>query len=82
MRKLSPLCAVLICIFALNISIAAELPKLETKVKTVACFKNGLGFVFSSGKTPLADGWADMAETPPAALGTLWIGTMNPLERV
>lgn len=83
MRKLSPLCAVLICIFALNFTAAAaELPKLETKVRTLAVFKNGLGFVFRSGKTPLADGWADMAETPPAALGTLWIGTTNPLERV
>lgn len=82
MRKLIPLCAALICICAPNFAAAAELPKLETKVKTVAVFKNGLGFVFRSGTTPLAAGWADMAETPSAALGTLWIGTTNPLERV
>lgn len=82
MRKFFPLCAVLITVFALSIATAAELPKLETKVKTIAVFKNGLGFVFRTGKTSLTEGWADMAELPPAALGTMWIGTTNPLERV
>lgn len=82
MRKLFPLCALLICILALSAAAAAELPRLETKVKTVAVFKNGLGFVFRSGETPLADGWADMAEMPSASLGSLWIGTTNPLTRV
>lgn len=71
-------CTLLLCVATQ----AAQLPKLETRVKTVAVFKNGLGFVFRSGKTPLVDGWADMSELPAAALGTLWIGTTNPLERV
>lgn len=73
----------LVCVFALPIVAWGDaIPVLETKVKTVAAFKNGLAFVFRSGKATLADGWVDMNELPPAALGTMWIGTTNPLERV
>ena len=53
------------------------LPLLKPKVKTIAAFKNGLGFVFKAGETKLKDGWARMDELPPAALGTLWIGTTS-----
>ncbi len=73
----------LICTLALPILAWADtLPTLETKVKTVAAFKNGLAFVYRSGNSTLSDGWVDMNELPPAALGTMWIGTTNPLERV
>lgn len=54
-----------------------SLPVLKTKVKTLAAFKNGLGFVFKAGETNLKDGWAVMDEIPAAALGTLWIGTTS-----
>ena len=56
----------------------ADLPSLDAKVRTVAAFKNGLGFVFRSGQTDLKDGWAGLGELPAAALGTLWIGTTPP----
>ncbi len=51
---------------------------VNTKVKTVAAFKNGLAFVFRSGDAQLKDGWATIEEIPPAVLGTVWIGTTNP----
>src|SRR5258706_15593710 len=51
-----------------------DLPLLNTKVKTVAAFKNGLGFVLRGGETPLSGGWARMEQIPPAALGTFWMG--------
>ena len=53
------------------------LPVVTPKVKSVAAFKNGLAFVFKSADTPLKDGWARMGPLPPAALGTLWIGTTS-----
>ena len=56
----------------------SDLPKLSTKVKTLAVFKNGLGFLIRSGETPLTGGWASMDEIPAAAMGTLWIGCTNP----
>lgn len=62
-----------------------DLPVLKTDIKTVAAFKNGLGFVFRSGETKLKDGWAMMDQIPAAALGTLWIGTTSksgPVEEV
>ena len=83
MRTRRLLCTTLICSIAIPMSVWADaLPTLETKVKTVAAFKNGLAFVFRSGNATLADGWVDMNELPPAALGTMWIGTTNPLHRV
>lgn len=83
MGKRSLICMTLICVLALPLVVSgAELPVLQTKVRTLAVFKNGLGFAFRSGTAAPVDGWVDMNETPPAALGTLWIGTTNPLERV
>jgi hypothetical protein len=73
--------AVATVVVAANISVAADrldsLPVLKPKVKTVAAFKNGLAFVLKAGETPLKDGWARMDQLPPAALGTLWIGTTS-----
>jgi hypothetical protein len=54
-----------------------DLPVLQPKVKTVAAFKNGLAFVLKAGDTPLKDGWVRMDQLPPAALGSLWIGTTS-----
>jgi hypothetical protein len=54
-----------------------DLPLVKPEVKTLAAFKNGLGFVFKSGDVRLKDGWARMDETPAAALGSLWFGTTS-----
>jgi hypothetical protein len=53
------------------------LPVVKPKVKTVAAFKNGLAFVLKAGETPLKGGWARMDQLPPAALGSLWVGTTS-----
>lgn len=74
---------ILICVFALPlVALGDELPVLKTQVRTLAVFKNGLGFAFRSGSAAPVDGWVEINETPPAVLGTLWIGTTNPLEPV
>ena len=54
-----------------------ELPRWEPMVKSVAVFKNGLGFVYKTGKTRLADGWAQTDALPGAVLGTVWLGTVG-----
>jgi hypothetical protein len=78
--KLNPiLLAMGTMVVAMNKSVAADraesLPVLKPEVKSVAAFKNGLAFVLKAGETPLKDGWARMDQLPPAALGSLWIGT-------
>src|SRR5437764_9628383 len=54
-----------------------ELPLCKPKVKTIAAFKNGLGFVFKAGEVQLNNGWARIEELPPAALGSIWLGTTS-----
>src|SRR5690242_3660162 len=51
------------------------LPLANPKLKTVAAFKNGLGFCVKSGSVQLQDGWAALEPLPAAALGALWLGT-------
>jgi len=51
-----------------------SLPLLKTKAKTLAVFKNGLGFFSREGKTAVdRNGWAITEVVPDAALGTLWL---------
>ncbi|MBW8016355.1 MAG: DUF4139 domain-containing protein [Planctomycetes bacterium] len=45
----------------------------EPKVKSVAVFKNGLGFFNRQGDVSLRDGWCQSGQIPPAAFGTLAI---------
>ena len=59
-----------------------DLPLVKPEVKTLAAFKNGLGFVFKSGEAELQDGWAGMDGPPAATLGSLWIGTTSKTGRV
>ena len=56
---------------------AGALPLVAPTVKSLAAFKNGIAFVFKTADTPLKDGWARMDQLPPAALGSLWIGTTS-----
>ena len=66
-------CSVAISVAA-NAESSNELPVWKPKAKTLAVFKNGLGFVMKDGKTDLKDGWARTEQLPAAALGALWIG--------
>jgi len=53
------------------------LPVLETKIKTAALFKNGLGFVVREGNTSLKEGWAVTHLVPDAVLGGIWFGCLD-----
>jgi hypothetical protein len=79
MRRIILPFAAAICLglFSANAPAQDDLPLVKPGVKTLAAFKNGLGFVFKSGETPLQSGWARMDELPSAALGSLWIGTTS-----
>lgn len=43
----------------------------KPKIRSVAVFKNGLGFFLSDAEVQLRDGWCQAQEIPPAAFGTL-----------
>jgi len=53
------------------------LPILQTKAKTLAIFKNGLGFFIREGEVELHENWAVTKYVPQAALGSLWIGSLD-----
>jgi hypothetical protein len=54
------------------------LPVLKTKPKILTVFKNGLGFFIREGATDLKNGWAVTEEVPAAALGSLWVTSLEP----
>jgi hypothetical protein len=45
----------------------------QPRVRSVAVFKNGLGFFLREGQVALRDGWCVSGQVPPAAFGTLAI---------
>ena len=59
-------------------SISAAESTVNTKTKSVAVFKNGLGFFVREGEAKLTNGWAMTEIVPAAALGTFWIGSPKP----
>ncbi len=80
----------LACLFAgssfLNAAHAEEavLPDTQThpnvwhpQTKSVAIFKNGLGFFVQEGKVQLHEGWCRGASVPPAAFGTFAVYSQN-----
>ncbi|MGB8952128.1 MAG: hypothetical protein WCC06_05615 [Candidatus Aminicenantales bacterium] len=73
--------AVLIIIFCGFLSALAvedsRLPVLKTEARSIAVFKNGLGFFMREGEVDLKEGWAITDRIPRAALGTLWMGVME-----
>jgi hypothetical protein len=73
------LAGITVSLLASSIALDKEdsLPLLNTKPKTIAVFKNGLGFFVREGETKLKDGWAVTKHVPDAALGTLWVGTLD-----
>ncbi len=54
----------------------------KPQTKSVAVFKNGLGFFMREGEVTLRDGWCVAKEVPPAAFGTLAIYARNEKEAV
>ncbi len=56
---------------------SSDLPLLKTETKTIAIFKNGLGFFMREGRTSLKNGWAVTEHVPAATLGSLWIASLD-----
>ena len=54
----------------------------KPRIRSVAVFKNGLGFFMREGETQLRDGWCVTGQVPPAAFGTLAIYSRNDNETV
>ncbi len=52
------------------------------RTKSVAVFKNGLGFFMRDGEVSVRDGWCLASHIPPAAFGTLAIYSKNEAETV
>jgi hypothetical protein len=46
--------------------------------RSLAVFKNGLGFFIRTGEAQLEDGWGMTEFVPQAALGTFWMATSAP----
>lgn len=49
----------------------------QPRTRSVAVFKNGMGFFLREGEAALHDGWLQAREIPPAAFGTLMIFSQN-----
>lgn len=73
MRSLTRIMAVLI--LSATLPALAEQPSVTTKTRSVAVFKNGLGYFLQDGEAKLTDGWAVSDSLPMAALGTYWVGS-------
>jgi len=54
----------------------------QPKTRSVAVFKNGLGFFMREGSVELRDGWCNAKHIPPAAFGTLAIYAHDEKETV
>jgi len=54
----------------------------QPRVRSVAVFKNGLGFFMRSGQVELRDGWCVGRQIPPATFGTLAVYSLDEKELV
>ncbi len=54
----------------------------QPQTRSVAVFKNGLGFFMREGNVRLRDGWCVAGQVPPAAFGTLAIYALNDQQAV
>ncbi|MHB1033273.1 MAG: hypothetical protein ACYC35_05000 [Pirellulales bacterium] len=54
----------------------------KSQTKSVAVFKNGLGFFMREGEVGLRDGWCVAQQIPPATFGTLAIYSFDKQETV
>lgn len=65
----------ILCFFVIPVSYAKEPPAIQTK--TVAVFKNGLGFFIKEGKVYVKNGWAIIENVPNSTLGSIWITSLD-----
>ena len=77
MRKLSLALVLAASIIIGGVAIADDTTLFNPPVKTLACFRNGLGFVYKSGTAKLKDGTVEMEGIPSAVAGTVWFGSLD-----
>ena len=60
--------------------VAGIVPAGETpaKARSLAVFKNGLGFMIRTADLVLKDGWGEIAFVPKATLGSFWLFSSSP----
>jgi len=63
-----------------TLAVAAEPVTVETQVRSVALFKNGLGFFTRAGELPAAPAEIEVGPLPTASHGTLWLGWDQPTQ--
>lgn len=52
---------------------------IQTRIRSIAVFKSGLGFFVREGEAKLNnEGWATTDVVPNAGLGTFWVGSTKP----
>lgn len=76
--KLLVCLAILSVLSAVASAYAGDKTAVTAKTKSIAAFKNGLGYFVREGEARLSDGWATYDGIPPAALGTFWVGSNKP----
>ena len=67
----------ILCFFVIPVSYAEEPPVSAIQTKTVAVFKNGLGFFIKEGKVYVKNGWAIIENVPNSTLGSIWITSLD-----
>ena len=67
----------ILCFFVIPVSYAEEPPLSAIQTKTVAVFKNGLGFFIKEGEVYVKNGWAIIENVPNSTLGSIWITSLD-----
>jgi hypothetical protein len=78
------------CRYSVTAAQGVEPPRSEDEnphvwrpqTRSVAVFKNGMGFFMREGDVRLRDGWCVAGQVPPAAFGTLAIYSLNDKQAV
>jgi hypothetical protein len=69
----------IVAAFSLSVCLAGNDSSLlfKPEVKSLALFKNGLGFFVREGEAVLKNGWAETELVPGASLGSIWITPLD-----
>ncbi|MCX7765611.1 MAG: DUF4139 domain-containing protein [Candidatus Sumerlaeia bacterium] len=77
-RRWLPLGLFVLMMFNLTLAVEKQDGKIEFKPKTVAVFKNGLGFFIFEGAGKIKEGKLFSEFLPEATLGTFWLASLDP----
>lgn len=63
--------------FVISALFAEDVSLSTFRTKTVAIFKNGLGFFIRDGEVYVDNGWAVTGNVPNSTLGSIWIASLD-----